>query len=148
MKYNKKSKTTLYKNNDKNYKQIQLHTNLIPDMTDIIMTKNQKVDWVNKYKYFDLFYEPDVNNLFWVYEECNSKYLNSMNKQSLAKMGAFSVHRLKPYVSWLHILCPAKEVQAYAVKTGIGCHYQVHAKDLFQFLYNDNSNIPVHIYGN
>ena len=124
-----------------------MQNNLIPDMTDIVMTKKEKIDWVDKYKNLKCLYKPNVSNLFWVYEECNSKYLNCSNKDSLAKW-SFSNHRLKHYVSWLHLLCPSNELQAYTVKSGIGCHYQVNIKSLFHFLYNDDSNIPIHIYGN
>ena len=63
-------------------------------------------------------------------------------------MGPFSNHRLKHYVSWVHIICLTKLLQVYAVKTGIGCHYQVTAQELFKFLHDDVSNIPFYIYGN
>ena len=60
-------------------------------MTDLIMTMNDKHMWVNKYKYNEL-YTKRICIIFLVYEECNEKYYNCKNKESLKKMGPFSIH--------------------------------------------------------
>ena len=66
---------------------------------------------------------------------------NCSNKNALAKMGPLSLFRLKTYVSWMHIICTSTDIQAYAVKSGTRCHYQIPYKELFEFLNDDVTNI-------
>ena len=57
----------LRKNNNNNNIKIgnkQMQNNLIPDMTDIVMTKKEKIDWVDKYKNLEYLNKPNVSNLF------------------------------------------------------------------------------------
>ena len=117
------------------------------DMTDLLTTTDRRISWINKYNKFKQIFESNISNMFWVYEECNYDYLNASNKIALSKMGCFSPHRLKHYVLWLHVICPSNELQAYAVKSTIGCHYQVTAKELFCFIQNNHTQVLIHIYG-
>ena len=97
------------------------------------MTQKEKMDWVNKFKNDKSLYNDEISNIIWVYEECKSTYNNCSNKNALAKMGPLSLFQLKTYVSWMHIICPLTDIQAYAVKSGTGCHYQIPYKELFEF---------------